>query len=503
MEARTATGSLAALDRWLARPTLHRWGPPLLLLAVLLYYLGYVKDDAYISFRYAANWARGAGLVFNPGDRVEGYTNFLWTAAIAALLRAGVPAIVGAKVLGAITALLGLLWVRRLALRLAPDRPEAADRAAWLYAASPTVGLWAASGMEPTAAAALAAGAALLTLRAARTRRWGDGALAGGALAACALLRPEGHVLLALALLAPRALPSALLLLVPYHLARHAYFGDWLPNTFLVKANADSIAGGLMYAGQFLLFYGHGLLLVLALHAAWRGRTRPALLLGAVALAFVAYLVYIGDDEMRWFRLYAPALPFLLALAARSLPTWALIPFLLCGLVTHVTAWPLRTYLQQGDRAYRAMADVIASRARPGDRALFQDAGATPYRALDVTFDDPIGVVDRRVARMFAAAHWSPFRGGGPVGLEQRLREELLSRNPRFIAFVAYVPRPERAEVRARVATDAEGTLRRYVEENGYYYGIATDGRFRAGFRFVGSWRRNDGYYLVLYERRS
>jgi hypothetical protein len=51
------------------------------------------------------------------------------------------------------------------------------------------------------------------------------------------------------------------------------------------------------------------------------------------------------------------------------------------------------------------------------------------------------------------------------------------------------------------VATDPEATLRRYVEDNGYYHGIPSDGRFRAGFRFVGSWRRNDGYYLVLYER--
>ncbi len=37
-------------------------------------------DDAMISMRYAANWADGHGLVWNPGDRVEGYTNPAWTA---------------------------------------------------------------------------------------------------------------------------------------------------------------------------------------------------------------------------------------------------------------------------------------------------------------------------------------------------------------------------------------------------------------------------------------
>ncbi len=38
----------------------------------------FIQDDAYTSFRYAKNFAEGDGLVFNKGERVEGYTNFLW-----------------------------------------------------------------------------------------------------------------------------------------------------------------------------------------------------------------------------------------------------------------------------------------------------------------------------------------------------------------------------------------------------------------------------------------
>ena len=40
--------------------------------------LAWTCDDAWISFRYAMNFVSGTGLVFNPGERVEGYTNFLW-----------------------------------------------------------------------------------------------------------------------------------------------------------------------------------------------------------------------------------------------------------------------------------------------------------------------------------------------------------------------------------------------------------------------------------------
>src|SRR5574338_175448 len=36
-------------------------------------------DDAMVSMRYAKNFADGHGLVWNPGERVEGYTNPLWT----------------------------------------------------------------------------------------------------------------------------------------------------------------------------------------------------------------------------------------------------------------------------------------------------------------------------------------------------------------------------------------------------------------------------------------
>lgn len=41
-------------------------------------------DDAYITFRYAANLARGFGLVFNPGERVLGTTSPLFTFILAA-----------------------------------------------------------------------------------------------------------------------------------------------------------------------------------------------------------------------------------------------------------------------------------------------------------------------------------------------------------------------------------------------------------------------------------
>lgn len=45
--------------------------------------LATVNDDPFISFRYAQQLVVGNGLVYNPGERLEGYTNFLWTILIA------------------------------------------------------------------------------------------------------------------------------------------------------------------------------------------------------------------------------------------------------------------------------------------------------------------------------------------------------------------------------------------------------------------------------------
>ena len=52
---------------------------------IVLHILRYnfVSDDAFISLRYAANLLAGHGLVFNPGERVEGFTSPLWTLLLA------------------------------------------------------------------------------------------------------------------------------------------------------------------------------------------------------------------------------------------------------------------------------------------------------------------------------------------------------------------------------------------------------------------------------------
>src|SRR5262245_39728004 len=90
-----AVGSLALL--------VHAWR-----------YWPFLSDDALISLRYVQNWVRGSGLVWNAGERVEGYSNLLWIVGIAGLHRLGIDPIDSARVLAALSGALSVLAVATL-----------------------------------------------------------------------------------------------------------------------------------------------------------------------------------------------------------------------------------------------------------------------------------------------------------------------------------------------------------------------------------------------------
>jgi len=70
-----------------------------------------VQEDAFISFRYASNLIQGHGLVYNVGERVEGYTNFLWTLLLAGGMALGADPVPLSRFLGIGFALVLLLTV--------------------------------------------------------------------------------------------------------------------------------------------------------------------------------------------------------------------------------------------------------------------------------------------------------------------------------------------------------------------------------------------------------
>ncbi|MHB8079827.1 MAG: hypothetical protein ACYDIE_11315 [Candidatus Krumholzibacteriia bacterium] len=80
-------------------------------------------DDASIVYRYADRCAHGAGLTFNDGERVEGYTSLTWTLLLTVTCLAGIPPAAAGAVLNWIAIVLTALVLERLLRRLGVSPP--------------------------------------------------------------------------------------------------------------------------------------------------------------------------------------------------------------------------------------------------------------------------------------------------------------------------------------------------------------------------------------------
>jgi len=304
--------------------------------------LWWTTDDAFISFRYARNLVEGNGLVFNPGERVEGYTNPLWTLWAASGLRLGFSAENWSNAWG-LAAYLGSVALLGLSF-IAPGgaRPRAGRLLPLAAIGAALHQQWqafAVSGLE-TAAFTFLLLAGYLALARQGERPWL--APIGGLLFALATMtRHDGLLPAAVAGLyllafAERRWRSSLLfglgfaaLWLPFTAWRISYYGDFFPNTYYAKSgNLAWYGQGLRYLQLYLERYwalalGPLLLAVAAVLrrsrpmlerlAATAGEGRQLVLAGALALSYVFYVVRVGGDFM-FARFLIPATPFLLIL---------------------------------------------------------------------------------------------------------------------------------------------------------------------------------------------
>ncbi|MCP4867586.1 MAG: hypothetical protein GY898_02570 [Proteobacteria bacterium] len=582
-------------------------------------YSGYIKDDTFIALRYARNVAEGHGMVFNYGQRLEGYTDFLWVIMSVPAFWLGVDPVTWVKGLACLFGMLGLVVTYELARHLAGDRlTHYALVGVGVWAVSGSVCLWSMAGMEPTAMAVFCSGGVLFLMK--LWDRKDDGGdthklviAASVLLLAGALCRPEGHLFLLVAAAVgladaarrgyvpkPWVRMAVLFTLVmgPYHLWRYLYFGGLVPNTYLAKSGSLDVDSGAGFAGELIAFQanpGVFALGLIAMMVGWRERkvlaavcitflaARFALvedwsllvwldlpvatvavfglafpksqdddrwfargLAFVLAWVFVAYLVKVGRDEMKWFRLYLPVYPLALALAsdgARRIGEGIealveavtpepmgrpLVPVLVVIMLL-VPAWKISMELNQGkaerhsrylkwsEESFQEMGRYVRERSEAGDVIVFQDMGAAPFAAGDLRWVDTIGILDKRVATELKAEGVNPFlRGrkrnepGGREALramDERLRDYFLEQDPEWIAFVAYVAPKKRRKFkrnwRRLDEDDLEGQekmLRPYLSR-GHSHNLARDDRFNDGFHYVMAWPRLfHGYWVVLYE---
>jgi len=450
-------------------------------------------EDAFIYFRFALNVAHGLGLVFNPGERVEGFSSPIWMALLGAGTAWGWAPHVLARGLGVLAGAGTVIASWRLAAALGCGA-VARLGVACTVALNAWAIVWSQSGLETPLYSLLLTLSATAYFALGRSERdrsapeLGTGLLLG----LTALARPEGALLPLLVLIdAARwmkrrswlrlALPVAILG-GSYLAFRLAYFGAWLPNTS-VKAYPLHVDRSVPQALDFLIYTGGSLLLVPLL---WRWLARSAdrvsvrrlgvLWLGAATLS-LGFHFAIGGDYRPGFRYLLPALPLLAATSWRAIE--------LLGFAAHrrapLVAAPLLGALllagsarELGRGAFDLSAlptvferwrDPFADRSQwgvevcywlvshvpAGSTVAYGQMGKAPYFAAlsdhPLRFLDTVGWVDRDIGDLyrldrklgdFATALWhgASFSETLQRGREERARafvDLLLARRPDFI----------------------------------------------------------------------
>ncbi len=292
-----------------------------------------VVDDCYITFRYVRNWVEGNGPVFNPGERVEGYTNFLWTALLAGAKWAWprLDLLLAAQTLGLACGVVLLLQVARFG--------RGGLFAPLLLALSGPFVVWSTGGLETTLFALLVFGAALAELRSDASGR--PRAAAPLLLALATMTRPDGIVFVG-ALLIHRALGLAregdgvkragaraavhgllvfALVYGPYWAWRSWYYGWPVPNTFYAKVGSGLAQWrrGADYVVHFAV-QGGVVVALLPLLPIFRRLREPWVRLFALFLAAgLFYVVSVGGESLGLYRFIVPLLPFVALLAQEGL----------------------------------------------------------------------------------------------------------------------------------------------------------------------------------------
>jgi hypothetical protein len=358
---------LPSLTDWINRHKTLTVALALLLALLYILHEPYPVDDAYISYRYAQNLVAGNGLVWNPGERVEGYSNFLWTLLMAVGLKLGLALEWWAIIVSLPIQLVALWLAFLLARRLLGSH-------GWALAALLLVGLnhsaagFATTGLEtPLQLLEFTAVAYLFTIAVAERWTVGRTLLFALILNIALLTRPDSIVLAGAGIAGwfithkqrtikdylSLALPF-LLIFIPYLLWKQSYYGTIIPNAFQAKVRGLSgVPWGLYYVYLFLTYY---LLAPFFVLVAWQGRRiyredrRIGLLLVFTA-GWVGYVILVGGDFME-FRFFVPILPLLMvailhaikrAVADRRLAV-ALIAGLLLGTANNMLDWSRQFY---------------------------------------------------------------------------------------------------------------------------------------------------------------
>lgn len=296
-------------------------------------------DDAMISMRYAWNFSHGNGLVWNVGQRVEGYTNLLMTLmmSVATLLFEKRYAVLVVQLTGIFFTLGTAFFTLKIFETL-----KVSDRAFPRYLLFAVILLyyplnfWSLMGMETGMLAFLLSAGVLCSLlyreKLAGKYLW----LMSICFGLAHLTRNESLLFAALAFfyLIPtikrgkKSFKWFLLAGVLYSLFvfgqlvfRYLYYGELVPNTYTLKLVGMAFDERLRNGWGFIQPYlkETGLVVAVSLIGIFIKASKWKIYLFGFFLISVIYQIYVGGDSWNYWRIMAPTMPFLFVIFISSI----------------------------------------------------------------------------------------------------------------------------------------------------------------------------------------
>lgn len=386
-------------------------------------------DDAYVSFVYARNLWEGNGLTFNPGERVEGYSNFLWVILCTLAGKEHIPFF--AQFMGFSFWLADILLVYLLAKKMKLEVWALAP--ALLTALDLRCAIWSVEGLETS----FYLFGILLTFFLYDCR--GTKSLWFVPALATAMTRPEGasvfgavafHRFYSLVKQKERpkrgdfiALCSFIVFFLIYNLWRLTYFRSGiLPNTYYARGGTGNILLGVLYLA-YQLWCGFGPLALVLVFMALAGikvrekgnaceKTAPAFWL----LIGTAVVIFTGGDWMPNARFLVPLLPFVYiycAYFARSKRKMGMALFCLL-LVTNITSATIyevrdsfwKRWARNQASFYMPVAEWLKTHTAQGKKVVLSDVGYITYYSR-IRAIDTLGLTNKHLARIKGGSAWA------------------------------------------------------------------------------------------------
>jgi hypothetical protein len=408
----------------------------------------FYQDDAYITLRYAQNLLQGNGIVWNPGEYVQGYTNFLYLLLEALLGFFGVDLFWASRVLGvsAFCGLVAFLYRYCRSSRVTAQDILCCLPAVIVLTSSPII-VWSIGGLEPVLFSLLVTAGCLLFLAPVEDRYKRILYLVGSGicLSLCTLTRPDGILFVCTSMLwlsltqrgarlssmCAFAIPCALLL-APYVLWQYNYYGSVVPNTFYVKVGSLSVRTvvmGITYIKGYALrppYLPCFLLILIAWVTAARKWNGKLLYLAFSIAGYMAFLSYVGGDPMPAFRMLIPIIPLMSYMFYLCLTQvvrmdnmglhMAIIVSILLLLTTQLFSPALNPRWEDPASLVGTIVGKYIGKTWPaGSLVALNTAGSTPYYAGQLLYIDMLGLNDPHIAqrRIFKRQTDSHGKGDG------------------------------------------------------------------------------------------